>query len=237
LNTITGALGTTAGAAGAGALVASLLGSDFGGGTGAQNQGVDMSKVGNINPRTTDFGIGPANFVGYDQYGTSENDYEPNAELLHNLNAPGYNPVNEGDYGYKLAWSDDFAAEYEKSKGRDIRLWMPLLIDEDVEGLWAKARWDWYDAVSDVYADNFPTSPREFKRYRTRAATDIENLAGLRIRKDKLNVFADYILNRPGKPPIIFVEIGIAPRGLQVRGPAVRLAFADDAVECVRFGF
>jgi hypothetical protein len=69
-----------------------------------------MSKVGVINPRTTDFGIGPANFVGYDQYGTSENDYEPNAELLHNLNAPGYNPVNEGDYGY----AEDVANETEE---------------------------------------------------------------------------------------------------------------------------
>ena len=110
LNSIKSALGSNIGAAGAGALVASLLGGSFGGGSGQQNQGVDMSKVGNINPRTTDFGIGPANFVGYDQYGTSENDYEPNAELLHNLNAPGYNPVNEGDYGY----AEDVANETEE---------------------------------------------------------------------------------------------------------------------------
>jgi hypothetical protein len=102
LSTLTNALGTTAGAAGAGALVASLLGSDFtGGGSGAQNQGVDMSQVGLINPRTTDFGIGPTNFVGYDQYGTDADDYTPNEELLRNLNAPGYNPVREGDYGYE----------------------------------------------------------------------------------------------------------------------------------------
>jgi len=100
LNTITGALGTTAGAAGAGALIASLLGGDFGGGTGNQNQGLDMSKVGLINPRTTDFGIGPTNYVGYEDYGTGA-DYTPNEELLKNLNAPGYNPVNEGDYGYE----------------------------------------------------------------------------------------------------------------------------------------
>jgi hypothetical protein len=103
LDSITGALGTTAGAAGAGALIASLLGNDFGGGTGAQNQGLDMSKVGVINPRTTDFGIGPTNFVNYEDYGTGGGDYTPNEELLHNLNAPGYNPVNEGDYGYEEA--------------------------------------------------------------------------------------------------------------------------------------
>jgi len=101
LSGITGALGTTAGAAGAGALVATLLGQDFGGGTGAQNQGLDMSQVGVINPRTTDFGIGPTRFVGYEDYGTSGDDYTPNEELLRNLNAPGFNPVNEGDYGYE----------------------------------------------------------------------------------------------------------------------------------------
>ena len=108
LSAITGALGTTAGAAGAGALVATLLGQDFGGGgTGAQNQGLDMSKVGLINPRTTDFGIGPTNFVGYDDYGTDGGDYTPNEELLRNLNAPGYNPVNEGDYGYEEVATDE----------------------------------------------------------------------------------------------------------------------------------
>jgi hypothetical protein len=96
LDKITGALP----AAGAGALVASLLGSDFGGSEN-QNQGLDMSKVGLINPRTTDFGIGPTRFVGYEDYGTGGGDYTPNEELLRNLNAPGYNPVNEGDYGYE----------------------------------------------------------------------------------------------------------------------------------------
>jgi hypothetical protein len=101
LGNITGALGTTAGAAGAGALIATLLGQDFGGGTGNQNQGIDMSKVGVINPRTTDFGIGPTNFVGYEDYGTGGGGYTPNEELLRNLNAPGFNPVREGDYGYE----------------------------------------------------------------------------------------------------------------------------------------
>jgi hypothetical protein len=82
-------------------LVATLLGSDFGGGSENQNQGLDMSKVGVINPRTTDFGIGPTKFVGYEDYGTGGGDYAPNEELLRNLNAPGFNPVNEGDYGYE----------------------------------------------------------------------------------------------------------------------------------------
>jgi hypothetical protein len=111
LDDITDALGTYAGAAGAGALIASLLGSDFSGGTGAQNQGVDMSQVGLINPRTTDFGIGPTNFVGYDQYGTDPYGYTPNEELLRNLNAPGYNPVREGDYGYEEVPTEETTSE------------------------------------------------------------------------------------------------------------------------------
>ncbi len=59
----------------------------------------------------------------------------------------------EGDYGTKLAYSDDLAAEYMARNGRDIRLWLPLLIDEDVEGLWGKARWDWFKAASTTYLD------------------------------------------------------------------------------------
>jgi hypothetical protein len=117
LEGITGALGTTAGAAGAGALIATLLGQDFGGGTGNQNQGLDMSQVGVINPRTTDFGIGPTNFVGYEDYGTNDGDYTPNAELLKNLNAPGYNPVNEGDYGYEEVAAEDTAEAPKMASG------------------------------------------------------------------------------------------------------------------------
>ena len=99
LNTIKTALGSPAGTAGAGALLASILGSSSS--SGGQNQGLDMSKVGVINPRTTDFGIGPAKYVGYEDYGVApDQGYVPNEELLRNLNAPGYNPVNEGDYGY-----------------------------------------------------------------------------------------------------------------------------------------
>jgi len=122
LDTITGALGTTAGAAGAGALLASLLGGDFSGGSGGQNQGVDMSKVGVIEPRTTDFGIGPTRYVGYEDYGVApDNEYTPNEELLKNLNAPGYNPVNEGDYGYAEDESAD-TGELEDFANVDPRL-------------------------------------------------------------------------------------------------------------------
>lgn len=60
---------------------------------------------------------------------------------------------HEGCYGYKLAWSDDLPREYAARKGRDLRLWLPLMLDEDAEGLWGKARWDWFDTVTHLYAD------------------------------------------------------------------------------------
>ena len=78
-----------------GALLAQLMNSS--GSSGGQNQGVDMSKVGALTPRTTNFGIGPANVVAADQYrnpvGTGTDIYG-GTDLYHNLNAPGFNPVN-----------------------------------------------------------------------------------------------------------------------------------------------
>ena len=68
---------------------------------------------------------------------------------------PGDFIDNEGDYGHKLAWSQSLDHQYRKRCGRDIRLWMPLMLDRDVEGLYAKARWEWFDLVSDLYAGNF----------------------------------------------------------------------------------
>ncbi len=79
---------------------------------------------------------------------------------------PGVFVDNEGDYGKNLAWSDDFAAEYQKKKNRDIRLWLPLLIDEDEEGLWPKARWDWFDVVSDLYNENYTHQVSEWLKAR-----------------------------------------------------------------------
>jgi len=92
------------GAGAAGAVLGALLGNSdlFSGGTGTQNQGIDMSKVGVIPARTTDFGVGPANYVTYDQYAARDEMPEIYGdELYRNLNAPGFNPVNEGDYGYE----------------------------------------------------------------------------------------------------------------------------------------
>ncbi len=60
----------------------------------------------------------------------------------------------EGDYGTKLAYSDDLAAQYLARTGRNLRLWLPLLIDEDAGGVWMKARWEWFKSVSEVYLDS-----------------------------------------------------------------------------------
>ncbi|MDD3038567.1 MAG: glycosyl hydrolase [Bacteroides sp.] len=66
---------------------------------------------------------------------------------------PGVFVDNEGDYGWQMAWSEHFAQQYENKKKRDIRLWLPLLTEEDKDGIYAKARCDWFDVVSDVYTE------------------------------------------------------------------------------------
>ncbi len=68
---------------------------------------------------------------------------------------PGVFVDNEGDFGWKMAWSEFLPVRYKEMKNRDIRTWMPLLTDEDEEGLWAKARYDWFDVVSDIYCTQF----------------------------------------------------------------------------------
>jgi hypothetical protein len=61
----------------------------------------------------------------------------------------------EGSYGERLVWSDTLESRYRTRYDRDIRLWMPLMLDYDVEGTYAKARWEWFDLVSDIYVENF----------------------------------------------------------------------------------
>jgi len=64
---------------------------------------------------------------------------------------PGVFVDNEGDYGWRMAWSEYLAKRYKEMKNQDIRLWLPLLTEKDNKGLFAKARCDWFDVVSDVY--------------------------------------------------------------------------------------
>jgi hypothetical protein len=66
---------------------------------------------------------------------------------------PGVFVDNEGDFGWKMAWSEYLAQRYKTLKNRDIRLWLPLLTETDTEGLFAKARYDWFDVVSEVYIE------------------------------------------------------------------------------------
>ncbi len=68
---------------------------------------------------------------------------------------PGDFIDNEGDYGWGLAWSDTLDSRYRERFGRDIRLWLPLSVDRDVEGAFARARWEWFDLVTDIYAETF----------------------------------------------------------------------------------
>ncbi len=68
---------------------------------------------------------------------------------------PGDFIDNEGDYGWGLAWSGTLDQRYRERYGRDIRLWLPLSVDRDAEGVFARARWEWFDLVSDIYAEGF----------------------------------------------------------------------------------
>ena len=67
---------------------------------------------------------------------------------------PGVFCDTEGNYGNGngLAWSDSLAPRYLANTGRDLRLWIPLMLDDDAEGVSARARFDWFEAVSDLYA-------------------------------------------------------------------------------------
>ena len=51
---------------------------------------------------------------------------------------------------------------------------MPLMFNIDIEGMWAKARWDWYDMVSDIYTDNYLGSVSRWLE--ARGMYDISNL-------------------------------------------------------------
>lgn len=66
---------------------------------------------------------------------------------------PGVFVDNEGDYGYKLAWSDMLDQRHRKTYGTDIRLTLPLMVDEDIEGTYARVRFRWFDLVSDIYSE------------------------------------------------------------------------------------
>jgi len=67
---------------------------------------------------------------------------------------PGIFCDTEGHYGKGsgISWSDDLAERYRANTSRNIEFWMPLMFDDDVEGLSARARVDWFTAMSDMYS-------------------------------------------------------------------------------------
>jgi hypothetical protein len=92
INAAGGNIGGTVLGAGAGAALGKLL-SGMTQSTGGVNQGVDMSKVGVIAPHTTNFGMGPAKYVGYDQYGSQGgSDVYANSNLYRDLGTPMNQP-------------------------------------------------------------------------------------------------------------------------------------------------
>lgn len=83
--------------------------------------------------------------------------HQPYADLLGahmGKSIPGAFCDTEGNYGggNGIPWSDDLARHYQENTGRDIQLWMPLMLDEDAEGISARARVDWFNAMSDLYS-------------------------------------------------------------------------------------
>lgn len=86
---------------------------------------------------------------------------------------PGVFVDNEGGYGDGLAWSDTLERRYQQRWGRDIRQWMPLLVDDDMEGRFAKARWEWFEVVSDLYAETMGSTSKWLEQ---RGMYCIENL-------------------------------------------------------------
>ena len=66
----------------------------------------------------------------------------------------------EGGYGMKLAWSEDLAERFERRTGMDMRRMLPLMIDRAADGLEAKVRFEWYDAVSELFCENFAVPAR-----------------------------------------------------------------------------
>ena len=72
---------------------------------------------------------------------------------------------HEGDYGYKLAWSDDLQSLFRDKYSEDIRRILPLLIDRDIQGKDVVWRYRWFDTVSDIYSELFHKLSDEAARH------------------------------------------------------------------------
>jgi len=105
---------------------------------------IEIGKVNYLNPKLMDTFIP----IAHESYLNSVEKYMGNV-------IPGVFVDNEGDYGFKMAWSEYLVERYQVMKGSDMRKFLPLLTEKDSEGLWVKARYDWFDVVSDVYSRQF----------------------------------------------------------------------------------
>lgn len=61
----------------------------------------------------------------------------------------------EGGYGFKLAWSEDLEHRFRENTGEELRRVLPLMVDMDDGGMETKVRCAWYEAVSDLFTENF----------------------------------------------------------------------------------
>lgn len=102
--------------------------------------GIDGGRVNYLDPKLMEVFIP----LVHEQY-----DKHFGAEMGRSI--PGVFVDNEGDYGWKMAWSEYLADRYREKKHRDIRTWLPLLTEQDKKGLFVVARCDWFEVVSDVY--------------------------------------------------------------------------------------
>ena len=58
----------------------------------------------------------------------------------------------EGDYGYKLAYSEELEKKYFELYGESMLVNLPLLFAEDTESKWLIARYRYYSAVAETYS-------------------------------------------------------------------------------------
>ncbi|GEM_PF-4921772 len=96
--------------------------------------------------------------------------WDPVTEKLGQYMGKG-KPVNgifsdhEGDYGYKLAWSEDLRLLFSQKYDEDIRRILPLLIDRDIQGKDIVWRFRWFDTVSDIYTAHFHRLSQEAEKH------------------------------------------------------------------------
>ncbi|WP_108424485.1 glycosyl hydrolase [Flagellimonas amoyensis] len=114
--------------------------------TKKHHRGYDGGKVNYLDPKLMEYFIP----LVHEQY--SERFGEEMGKSI-----PGVFVDHEGDYGWRMAWSEYLPIRYQEIKGRDMRLWLPLLTEKDNEGLYPKARVDWFEVISDVYEECFFT--------------------------------------------------------------------------------